>query len=921
MTATRFRPHRFGIVGLYEYADQEFAVEDGRLALRGRNTSGKSKALELLIPYVLDGDITPRKLDPFASSDKTMRWNLIECTDAQDRVTKRIGYVWAEFRAVDEEGGERFLSCGLGLEATRSADGIKDRWYFTTPLRIGAGLELTRLIGDGDTQPVVKSDLVEQLGSDGTFYGGPREYKEALRAQLLPFATAELYEQMLEIIRQLRKPKLSDSLNVKGLSAMLSGALPGVDDALVRKLGDALEQLHELQRQHDELRDARAEVSALVDGEGRSYARGVLAVRGERLKAAVGAYDRARAAARAREDEYQAAEVALGAADAMAANVADDHRRVTEEHLALVSSEAYKAVGLLEARTREHEQAMQRAKRARATTQRLAAQVEQAQTAVEQAQAEATTAQATLSAVGERLAVQLGCAGLDCPSLQTGAALDALAGRLAVRASDLARADELLAVLAAAEGLLRAIADPLALASTRRDAAAEAVAASEALLESAVEQYDESLHAWRLSLRELPIEDAQLELLATAAVEDRDPRTLLTDFVAARGDELAARQATLTNAREIAREEWSSAVARVREIAEQEDPAPPRLHPRRASRAGRAGAPLWAVCDFAEGLPAEQRPQLEAALEDAGILDAWIAPDGAIHDADVTLLAPASPGPAVPSLADVLIADPGDRAIDGGVVRAVLQSIALDGPLSVAPGRFRFGPVHGRADKPAAEFIGAAARAARRERLLAEAKAVAREAEQRLLALEAELERVLAARKQLDAERQSLPDPAALRSALRAQRQTADRLVAHEEQLAELLAQRERYDRDVTEARETLRSHAHATQLPTAPQSCARWLRRSSTRRSGSSGSSRRLLSSPPPTDASSTRSAALRAPRRSAVPPKTTSAPPARTSSRPRDVSRPRRRPRARRSPNCALAQPASAPSSSASIMPGRRP
>lgn len=814
MSATRFRPHRFGIVGLYEYADQEFAVEDGRLALRGRNTSGKSKALELLIPYVLDGDITPRKLDPFASSAKTMRWNLIECTDAHDRVTKRIGYVWAEFRAVDEDGAERFFTCGLGLEATRSADGIKDRWYFTTPLRVGADVQLTRLDGDGNTQPVVKGDLIEQLGGGGgTFYGGPTEYKEALRAQLLPFATAELYEQMLEIIRQLRKPKLSDSLNVKGLSAMLSGALPAVDDALVRKLGDALEQLHELQRQHDELRDARAEVRALVDGEGRSYARGVLARRGERLKAAVGAYDRARSAARARDDEREAAEVALAAADAMAADLADDHHRVSEEHIALVSSEAYKAVGLLEARTREHEQAAQRAARARATAERLAAQVEQAQSTVEQALAATTAAEAALSVVGAQLTAQLRGAGLDCPPLQSGA-LDALGGRLAVRAGDVERANELLTALAAAEDLLRAIADPLALAASRRDTAAAAVAAAQSLLEAAIEQYDESLHAWRLSLRELPIDDAQLDLLAAAAAEDGDPRALLTDFAAARIDELAARQAELTNARDSAREELSSAAARVREIAEQEDPEPPVLRPRRAPRTGRAGAPLWAVCDFAESLPTEQHAPLEAALEDAGILDAWIAPDGTIHDADLTLLAPADPGPTVPNLADVLTADPGDRAIEAGVVRAVLRSIPLDGPLSVAPGRFRFGPLHGRADKPVAEFIGAAARAARRERLLTEAKAVAREAEQRVLALETKLEQVLAAREQLDAERRSLPDPAALRSALRAQRQTADRLAAHEEQLDELLAQRERYDRDVAQAREALQSHAQATHLP-----------------------------------------------------------------------------------------------------------
>ena len=94
--ASRFRPTRYGIVSLYQYAEQVFSAEDGRLALRGRNTSGKSKALELLVPFVLDGDITPRKLDSFASPTraKTMRWNLIECTDDYARDAKRIGYVW-----------------------------------------------------------------------------------------------------------------------------------------------------------------------------------------------------------------------------------------------------------------------------------------------------------------------------------------------------------------------------------------------------------------------------------------------------------------------------------------------------------------------------------------------------------------------------------------------------------------------------------------------------------------------------------------------------------------------------------------------------------------------------------------------------------------------------------------------------------
>ena len=109
-----------GIVGLYEYADQVFTAEDGRLALSGRNTSGKSKALELLIPFVLDGDITPRELDPFASSAETMRWDLIECTDTHPsrRASKRVGYAWAEFRRLDEDVGEHFLTCRIGSART-----------------------------------------------------------------------------------------------------------------------------------------------------------------------------------------------------------------------------------------------------------------------------------------------------------------------------------------------------------------------------------------------------------------------------------------------------------------------------------------------------------------------------------------------------------------------------------------------------------------------------------------------------------------------------------------------------------------------------------------------------------------------------------------------------------------------------------
>ncbi len=56
---SRFVPTRAGIINLWDYRDEEFLFVDGWLVLRGPNGSGKTKALEVLFPYVLDGRIKP----------------------------------------------------------------------------------------------------------------------------------------------------------------------------------------------------------------------------------------------------------------------------------------------------------------------------------------------------------------------------------------------------------------------------------------------------------------------------------------------------------------------------------------------------------------------------------------------------------------------------------------------------------------------------------------------------------------------------------------------------------------------------------------------------------------------------------------------------------------------------------------------
>jgi hypothetical protein len=126
MTSGRFAPTRAGVINLWDYRDEEFLFVDGWLVLRGPNGSGKTKALEVLFPFVLDGRIEPRRLNPFASEDRTMKSNLLY--RGQDSAH---AYVWMEFG-----NGDTYTTIGIGLRGHRHVDRV-NRWHFVVDGRVG----------------------------------------------------------------------------------------------------------------------------------------------------------------------------------------------------------------------------------------------------------------------------------------------------------------------------------------------------------------------------------------------------------------------------------------------------------------------------------------------------------------------------------------------------------------------------------------------------------------------------------------------------------------------------------------------------------------------------------------------------------------------------------------------------------------
>jgi len=102
-------------VDMFYYDQEEFWFHDGRLLLRGNNGTGKSKVLALTLPFLLDGDLAPHRVEPDGDRQKRMEWNLL--LGGRHPSPERLGYTWLEFGRKGADGTEEFCTIGCGLKA------------------------------------------------------------------------------------------------------------------------------------------------------------------------------------------------------------------------------------------------------------------------------------------------------------------------------------------------------------------------------------------------------------------------------------------------------------------------------------------------------------------------------------------------------------------------------------------------------------------------------------------------------------------------------------------------------------------------------------------------------------------------------------------------------------------------------------
>lgn len=762
----RWRLSRAGIVNVWHYLDNEFDLSGGRMILRGTNGSGKSRALELLLPFLLDAD--RRRMDATGlgrvSLDELMR------TGAREQAN-RTGYLWLELARPGE-----YLTLGALVRHSRSASATKV-WYFTTPLRVGDQL---RLLSD-TREPLPRDALTELIGAESVT-DSPGQHRERVRTLVFGLdggTGRDRYDGLVQLLHTLRAPDVGNRIDEGRLPQILQESLPPLHDEALARAGEQLDGLTETRAAQERLERSAEQVAGFLTVY-RRYAADTLRATGQATLEAVAAVTDAQHTAAAKAAERDALEAEYGRLQAEERRLIDDLAELDATLKAIESREIFKTADDLVQRDRAVaalatavDQAFAGAARERANHDRAVGDTDTALGELRHAVNECAD---TLAAAREAVR---DC-GLPDGSLPGEVRLiehGRTAGSSVLRSD---RHSDPNPVARPAPVLADVVPDDAAAA--RQGAETAATAANERL--TLAERRLAEARRLETAEQQVRLVEAEAQHLAAAAADDStaaeeaattrddtavslargwqrwtsDPRVrellgaidwtahhvlapVLADLEALTGestdslaalDEVAetaarpARSAVETQRAQLALDE-QAARKRERELRAERDELSTERDPQPADppwlAADRAGQPLWRCVEFTDDMPDADRAGLEGALLAAGLLTATVEPDGTVRAADGQILLTAQRSTPGRPLSTALRPDPA-AALPAETINAVLDSIGYDDPDSgtavAADGSWRNGPLRGRHVTDRARHIGAAARAAhRRERIAA----------------------------------------------------------------------------------------------------------------------------------------------------------------------------------------------------------
>jgi uncharacterized protein (TIGR02680 family) len=777
-SSERWKPLRAGLVDMFYYDAEEFCFHDGRLLLRGNNGTGKSKVLALTLPFLLDGELAPHRVEPDGDRQKKMEWNLL--LGGKHPNPERLGYAWLEFGRRAADGSAEFRTIGCGLKAV-TGRGIARHWFFLTTQRVGAGLELL----PASRVPLTREKLRDEIDGHGMVYDRAGDYRRAVDQALFGLGD-QRYEALINLLIQLRQPQLSKRPDEKLLSRALTEALPPLSPGLVTTVAEAFRGLDEERDALRALGEAREAATDFLRYY-RSYAMIAAKRKAAGPRQAQSRYEQLGRDLTAAEEAFTAADSELRTSRLELGELEQRRTQLEARRDALRQSPEMRDAERLEQMRGEAGRQDETARIREQDRDRLAGETHKRAAKAAEASRRAEAARETLetmfreadTAAGTALCLQdhftaTAAWEQDLPRARREAQAVA-----AGQAQAVDRLDQLLSEVAGRHRALNAARAETDRLTAEIQAAAARVAAAEETAAARAADLAGSYRTYIGGLTELCVADPDdlIEMVTAwaAAGEGENPaRRLVDDAARAAGDGFGRRAAELSARRTTQCDQAGELAAEIERLTGGGHDAPPVPYTRAPEvRADRPGAPLWKVIDFAPDLDHARRAGLEAALESAGILDAWLTPDADLIANDVVLVRGRDPA-AGASCRRVLVpavnrGDPWAAALPDEAVQAVLSAIGLGsgtgGTWVATDGRWANGVLSGGWRKDAACYIGEGARETARRARIARLTGELTQTRAAIAHLDAALAGLTERTERLAAEHRAVPPDTAVRDA------------------------------------------------------------------------------------------------------------------------------------------------------------
>ncbi len=258
----RWRMHRLGFVNFWVYDVQEFILNNGKILLRGANASGKSITTQSFIPYILDGDRQPTRLDPFGGKDRKMDFYLLG--SPENGKEESTGYLYLEFIKPESQ---QYRTIGIGLHAKKGSK--MKTWHFglLDGRRIGYDFMLYEEKGN-QLIPHDATRLKKQLGESNFYTEKTMEYEAFVAEKIFGFEKTCLddFRQLTNILIKTRSSKLSAKENLKPaqLYAILNESLCPLSDDDLRPMAEAMSKIEDTHERIAKANEALSEARHLA---------------------------------------------------------------------------------------------------------------------------------------------------------------------------------------------------------------------------------------------------------------------------------------------------------------------------------------------------------------------------------------------------------------------------------------------------------------------------------------------------------------------------------------------------------------------------------------------------------------------------------------------------------------------------------